>query len=268
MHIAHGDPAWIELTTPDVAGASEFYGAVFGWEFSQPDDLPEGYHLATRDGGHVGGVSSSVDDDTGETIFETSWKMFIGVTDLAEAAGRVPLAHGRILVSPTKIAGSGSLSIVEGPCGAMLGLWCSETLDGFDVGARHGQPCWFELMSTNFESSLEFYGEVLGWDYHYIARDGTMTREPKEEARYRYAVNGDTGDATAGIYDAVSALDEDTGSHWRMYLAVADLDEAMADVEKFGGSVLTGPAPSPFGLAAEVADPQGARFVIVDSPRA
>ncbi|MDR7330758.1 VOC family protein [Corynebacterium guangdongense] len=268
MRITHGDPAWLELTTPDVAGAMEFYRALFGWEFSQPDHLPDGYYLATLHGREVGGITSSVDEETGEKIFETSWKTFLAVDDLAETTGRVPLAHGRILVTPTTIPGSGALSIVEGPCGALLGLWSSDTVDKFDVGGGHGQPCWFELMSTNFDSSLDFYRDVLGWDYHYIARDGTMTREPGAEAKYRYAVNGDTGAATVGIYDAVSVLDEDTGSHWRMYLAVSDMEAALAGVEKQGGAIVEGPKRSPFGTATEIADPQGARFHIVENPRA
>lgn len=268
MHITHGDPVWVELKTPEVDASAEFYRAVFGWELKPSETSPEGYYTATlADGTIVGGIASALDQDTGETIFETEWNVFLAVDNISETTARVPLAHGRILVSPMKMDSAGSLSIVEGPCGAMLGLWQCGEAERFDMGPAHGQPCWFELMSTNFESSLTFYKQVLDWDYHYISREGTMIAEPKEDARYRYAVNGDTGDATVGVRDAASILDEDTGSHWRLYLAVDDMEETIASVEKHGGRVLEGPRDAPFGVRAVIEDPQGARFHILHRKR-
>lgn len=36
---APGTPSWIDLATPDIAGVKQFYGPLFGWQFS---DGPQG----------------------------------------------------------------------------------------------------------------------------------------------------------------------------------------------------------------------------------
>src|SRR5690242_13468192 len=54
-----GAPIWIDLTTSDLDGAQEFYGAVFGWTFESAGPEYGGYTNAFRDGKPVAGLMAN-----------------------------------------------------------------------------------------------------------------------------------------------------------------------------------------------------------------
>ncbi len=49
---APGTPCWVDLATPDVEAAAEFYGALFGWEVPELPNSAEmgGYRRAKKAG--------------------------------------------------------------------------------------------------------------------------------------------------------------------------------------------------------------------------
>ena len=53
-----GTPCWVDLATPDLEAAAEFYGALFGWEIPELPNSAEmgGYRRAKKDGKDVAGV--------------------------------------------------------------------------------------------------------------------------------------------------------------------------------------------------------------------
>ena len=52
-----GVPCWADLTTPDLASARGFYGAVLGWEFEAPAGAEYGgYVLARKRGAPAAGL--------------------------------------------------------------------------------------------------------------------------------------------------------------------------------------------------------------------
>ena len=51
-----GEPCWIELFTPDTDAAAAFYGGLFGWTATDPDETFGGYRQFLRDGVPVAGL--------------------------------------------------------------------------------------------------------------------------------------------------------------------------------------------------------------------
>jgi predicted enzyme related to lactoylglutathione lyase len=111
-----------------------------------------------------------------------------------------------------------------------------------------GKFVWFELVTTDRAKSEAFYGEVLGW------KTAAM---PMGDHSYTLINNGAT--AVGGL---VAAQGKEP-SHWISYVAVPDVDQALAKVKAAGGKT-TGPAidvPT-VGRMAEIADPQGAALYV------
>ena len=53
---ATGAPCWIDLSTPDVDRANDFYGTVFGWTFESAGPEYGGYVNASKAGHPVAGL--------------------------------------------------------------------------------------------------------------------------------------------------------------------------------------------------------------------
>lgn len=262
MIIEHGDPVWIELTTHDVSGSADFYRTIFGWEITQSSSEVPGYTVATLDGEPVAGAVSALDELDQRPKFDTEWKVLLKVDSISEATAKVPPARGRIVAPPMKVSDAGRLAIVEDPGGAVLGLWESINFDGFTLGTKHGQPCWFEVMSTDYDDAKQFYASVVDWDFHYADADGSLVPRPVKKDKTRYCANDGNTRATSALRDA-DHLGEDASSYWQVYLAVDDIDATAEAIRAVGGKVLSDPSPVRLGRVATVADPQGAQFQIL-----
>ncbi len=117
--------------------------------------------------------------------------------------------------------------------------------------SHHGKFCWYELMTTDKSAAEAFYRDVVGWS----AQDmngalGTYT--------ILSASGMPVGRLMAMPPDACAA---GARPGWGAYIAVDDVDDYAARVQKAGGAVLRGSADIP-GIArfAVVADPHGAAF--------
>ena len=259
MRINHGDPAWLELATSDLDGAAAFYGRVFGWELARDPDSDGA--VATVDGRPVARLRPAPAGSPAR------WTVWLKVADVAQATSAAVGARGNVVSPPLHHEGLGWQAVVEDPAGAEVALWEAEEED-WAFGSGHGQPCWFDVLSTNFAEARSFYGALGGWRYHYLLADGTLDTSEPLQGKYRHAVNGGQGEATAGIFDVEEGGDAGGGSRWTMYLAVGDVDEACAAVTAAGGEVLAGPRTMPVGRMAELRDPQGAHFRVLLSPDA
>lgn len=116
--------------------------------------------------------------------------------------------------------------------------------------APHGTFIWNELNTRAPEEAVKHYAALLGWDFEAV---------PMEDgATYYVAMQGQQ--PVAGIFDmrTLSFL-EGVPDHWFSYIAHRDVDAAVADFEKAGGSVRRAPFDVPgTGRIAIVVDPVGA----------
>ena len=113
----HGAPGWIELSTPDPAGAREFVEAVFGWTTQTMPVAGADYNVVEAGGHSVGGIR---EPQPGEGR-DPQWGTYVTVEDVDETAGRVEGAGGTVVVPPTELPDVGRLVGFEHPAaGRML----------------------------------------------------------------------------------------------------------------------------------------------------
>lgn len=111
-----------------------------------------------------------------------------------------------------------------------------------------GDVCWLELATSDSDGAKSFYGGLLGWS----AED-----EPAgpEMVYTMFSLNGRK--CAAGFQT------KERPTHWALYFAVANADEAAARARELGGRVIEGPFDvSTHGRMAVIADPQGAIFCV------
>jgi predicted enzyme related to lactoylglutathione lyase len=70
------------------------------------------------------------------------------------------------------------------------------------------------------------------------------------------------GRPIAGGMD-MSFLPDDVPPHWLVYFTVANTEDAAARVKELGGTILSGPQPTPMGPMAVIDDPVNAAFAII-----
>lgn len=252
-----GSPAWIDLSTSDIEGAKEFYGALFGWTFEDRGEEFAHYHYLLRDGAPVGGLMSTQGmtcPNGGE--LPTEWGVYLTVPDAEAAVAAVEQTGGQVIVPASPMGQAGTMAVAVDPAGAVIGLWQPGDFAGFEHSTEPGSPVWFESMSQSVDEAVPFYEKVFGW---------TINEMPGD---WRYVTNGSEQTATAGLCDARGVVADGTPSYWRVYLTTSDVDGDLARIGELGGSVLDGPVDSPYGRVATVSDPQGASFQLLQPPSA
>jgi predicted enzyme related to lactoylglutathione lyase len=113
----------------------------------------------------------------------------------------------------------------------------------------NGTPSWNDLLTSDREAAVRFYGAVLGWEFQV---------GPPESGYYTMCEV--RGLPVAGIGQQPP---DDPGSPvaWTTYLAVDDVDATLDRVKSAGGSVLMDPLDVfTEGRMAIAADPAGAAF--------
>lgn len=98
--------------------------------------------------------------------------------------------------------------------------------------AKPGNFCWFELATSDQAAAKKFYGGLFGW----TANDNPMG----PDAFYTtFQLRGKkVGAAYALMPDQVK---EGVPPHWGTYVAVTNVDEAIAKAKTLGGAVIAGP---------------------------
>jgi predicted enzyme related to lactoylglutathione lyase len=119
-----GSLSWTELYTSDAAGAREFYGALFGWQFSDmplPGDAGA-YTLITPSGlpedRMHGGLMQLRKEDLTLTGGRPYWHPVFAVEDCDAAVAEVAGNGGTVQMGPEDMEGVGRLAVCLDPAGA------------------------------------------------------------------------------------------------------------------------------------------------------
>ena len=108
---------------------------------------------------------------------------------------------------------------------------------------------WYDLMTTDPQAALAFYGSVVGWTSEVMDSGG---------GPYHLLM---AGGVPAGGLMAMPPEAGGAGPVWMGYVGVEDVDAAAESIRQAGGTVHHAPADIPgVGRFAVVADPQGAAF--------
>ncbi len=256
-HYPPGVPCWVDTGQPDVDAALAFYGAVFGWEFAGPGEMPGEppgrYYVARVGGKDVAGVS------TRPAATPTAWSTYMSVASADTTAQAAADHGGSVVVAPFDAPPAGRLAVLADPAGAVFCAW----EPGERCGAqRINEPSAWSmsaLHTSDPDSARSFYGAVLGWDSEPLPMgDGTV---------WLFRLAGYVGgepeqpvprDSVAVMMDGQPG----TPSHWSVDFWVDDTDATVRRATDRGGAVVAGPFDIPMFRQAVVQDPQGATFTI------
>lgn len=122
--------------------------------------------------------------------------------------------------------------------------------------ADHGTFWWNELAATDVESAKQFYEKVVGWTFQEMPMPDGGT--------YWLLMAGDK--RVGGLMAMPEMAPAGTPAYWMSYVAVDDVDTAVATAGAAGGTVLVEPFDIPnIGRMSVVRDPQGAVLSLVTS---
>jgi len=123
------------------------------------------------------------------------------------------------------------------------------------MSTGHGTVCWNELMTRDVAAARAWYAQVCGW-----------TWETSEMPDGEYHLAMAHGRPVAGLFDmSGEAAFETMPAHWFTYLAVDDVDAAVARATAAGGTVIRPPFDvAKVGRIALVRDAGGAALGLME----
>jgi uncharacterized protein len=245
----NGVPSWVDMGSPDLATAKEFYGALFGWNTPEGPAEAGGYTVCDINGKTVAGLGPQMNP-----AFPPAWLTYVNVDSADETIAKVEANGGTVFASPMDVMDAGRMAIFADPSGAVIGLWQPKGHMGAQLVNEPGTYCWSELVTTDLTGSKEFYRAVFGWEAE------SMGPETGPGGYTEVKVGGKT---IAGMMAKPADLPAEVPSYWGVYFAVADADASAAQAESLGATIHVPPTDIPPGRFSLLVDPVGAMFSIL-----
>jgi uncharacterized protein len=242
-----GTFCWVDLVTDDQEKAKAFYSGLFGWEAEDKPVKDVGYYSLMRHGGQV--VAAIAPMPPMMKGGHSTWNSYVSVHDIAATTAKAKELGAKILSEPAKIGKTGIMASIAGPEGEAFMLWEAGEHIGARVVNEPGAWLWNELLTHDAKQAADFYTNLFGWTHN-------VTKMPDGRDYHMFENNG----------RGVGAMLEmpEMPPTWTVYFAVADVDAAVAKVEKLGGAKDMGPTTIPgTGEFAMVHDTEEAIFYVM-----
>jgi hypothetical protein len=248
-HYDNGVPSWVDMGSPDLARAKEFYGGLFGWNC--PEGPPEagGYSVCDLNGKTVAGLGPHMNPDA-----PPNWMTYVNVDSADDTVAKVAENGGTVFAGPMDVMEAGRLAIFADPVGAAIGVWQPGEHKGAQVVNEPGTYCWSELVTTDLDASKTFFKAVFGWD----AENQGPPGGPVAYTEWKLA-----GKSIGGMMLKPAQMPAEMPSYWGVYFAVADADATVAQAQELGATLHLGPTDIEPGRFAMLADPVGAVFNVL-----
>jgi uncharacterized protein len=243
-----GTPTWIDLEIPDLDRAREFYGALFGWQFSVGPEETGHYTMCELRGRPVAGLMPNQDQDA--TRFQ--WTMYVATADCDRSVQRVVDAGGTVITPTMDVMQRGRMAIAEDTVGARFGMWQAGAFHGAEIVNEPNAWVRNDLVTNDPGPAREFYSKV----FDYSLRDNP----DMPGMDFTFLIRPD-GYEIGGIVGAADA----TTSVWGTMFEVDDTDKAVERATAVGGTVIT-VRDTPYGRHATMTDPFGVEFSIGARP--
>jgi predicted enzyme related to lactoylglutathione lyase len=107
----------LELSTPDLPKAKEFYSGLFGWTFDDQDMGPSGIYSTFHPSSGPGGGAFSMPG------MPTFWLPYVGVKDINESTEKAKSLGATIHKGPLEIPNIGWMTIFADPTGATIAIF-------------------------------------------------------------------------------------------------------------------------------------------------
>ncbi len=249
-----GKLIFVELVTPDLAAAKQFYAGLFGWTFRDIQAGGTKYAEALLDGSPVAGLIQK--NVPASEHRQPAWLSFFAVNDV-DAAEKVALKNAaKVLFAPHSIPDRGREAVFADPQGAVFAVLASSSGDPSDVLAAPGEWIWTSLITTDPETDAAFYQKLFGYEvFELPASEGSQHLLLASDNYARASVN------------TLPANRPNVHPHWLNFVRVEDTVKMTAKVVALGGRVLVEPRiDRQGGKVAVVADPSGAPFGLLEWP--
>jgi len=247
-----GKVIWLDLVTPDMAGAKRFYGELFGWTFQDVSKGRTPYCVASLNGTPVGGLVQRA-IGAGERR-QPAWLTFLSVTDVEQAKQTVLGNGGKVLSEPRSYPQRGRQAVFADPQGAVFAVLQSSSGDPPDVLAQPGQWIWSSLLAGDPNKDAAFYRAVFAYQVFDQIRDDGVEHVLLASNDYARASVNALPPGSSGLHP-----------HWLNFVRVVNTADSVAKVKALGGQVLVAPHLDRHGGSiAVVADPSGAPFGLLE----
>jgi hypothetical protein len=249
-----GKLIFVELVTPDLAVAKQFYTGLFGWTFRDIQAGRTEYAEALLDDRPVAGLIHK--NLPASEHRQPRWLSFFAVGDV-DAAKKVALQNGaKVLFEPHSIPDRGREAVFADPQGAVFAVLASSSGDPPDVLAAPGEWIWSSLITRDTDTAAAFYQTIFDYEvFELPADEGTRHLLLASDNYARASVN------------TLPANRPNAHPHWLNYVRVEDTVKMTAKVVALGGRVLVEPRIDRHGgKVAVVADPLGAPFGLLEWP--
>lgn len=238
-----GKFCWFDLMSTDVATATAFYEALFGWKI---DDHNAGYGMIhDRNGKGLGGIMAA------QPGMPSAWLAYVTTDDVDATAAKVTELGGTIFVRNTA-AGVGEFLIYADRQGAVLSAfrfddqYRGENAGPYPREKGEAHICWAELHTNDPADALAFHQGVYGWKGETWGGDYILI-----------------GDEHAG---GITRLRSEAPPHWLIYVNTPNTDATVARVKELGGHCVAGPMDIPnVGRFAVFMDPTNAVFAVMQN---
>ncbi len=248
-----GTPNWVDLATPDLDAAADFYGKLLGWEIPELPNSAQlgGYRRAKKDGADVAGAMPLMAEGQ-----PPAWSTYVSVADAAATAAAVAENGGTVISEPMDVMGLGTMAVFADPTGAVFGIWQPGTFVGAERVNESGAFTWNELGTRDPAAAKSFYAAVFGW--------GAVDNDMGEMGTYTEWRLGES--SIGGMLDLTGRVPDEVPAHWLTYFAVENTGAAIETIKAEGGGVAFGPVDIPAGRFAVASDPWGAAFAVIQLP--
>lgn len=260
----HGVPCWVDTLQPDPDAAIAFYGAIFGWTFGEPGEMPGDppgrYFVAQVRGRDVAGIGSQPAD---AQALAPSFNMYVCVDSADDVVAAARRAGATIEVEPFDAPPAGRMAVIADPTGAPVCLWEPGARQGAQRVNEAGAWAISQLHTPDPERAAAFYGAVFGWT--------TETFGEGESAVTLFRLPGYVGGephqpVSREVIAAMGRAEGDEVPRWSADFWVDDVDAVARAATELGGATVVPPFPSPTGKSAVLADPTGVTFSVSSMP--
>jgi len=242
----NGTFCWIDLGTPEVGRAKQFYRSLLGWE-TEDVPRPDGTYTLCRLRGKD--VAAIHEQEAGEPA---EWGSYISTEDADVATARARELGAEVVMEPLDAMDAGRMALVHDPTGAAVSFWEPGARIGAGLVNDVGAWGWNELVTPAPAVAKSFYADLFGWEAQDVSAAIPRT-------------SFTLGDLLVGGLHSPTPQEGDA-SRWTVTFSVADADESVEMVQRLGGRVLLPPMEIPIGRFSIVADPAGASFTLAAVP--
>lgn len=119
---ADGAFCWADLSTPDVARASEFYTKLFGWTLEKSENDPSGYlHIKNGDE-YIGGIPPAAHRDPNAP---PHWLLYFETSNCDASVDKAKQNGAKVYYGPMSMENVGRFAVLADPQGAVFSVFQS-----------------------------------------------------------------------------------------------------------------------------------------------